>query len=139
MKAKQTLPLTVVLILGCMVTTGAHAMGDGSRFFSKFDKNDNGEIELDEVYAKKEATFNRLDKNSNGLLEPDELEPKRQRIQERFAGMDIHANLDLDEDGVVSLEEYQSSKNIIDLADTDGSDSVDKAEFKTFIKSRNSR
>ena len=124
------------LIVGLVLASNSHAIGKGDRLFNKLDADSNGVIELAEVHQNKESQFAKIDRNSNGYLEAEELEAKRARVQQRLADMDIFANLDKNDDGVVSLDEYLQSTSIIDLADGDDSGDVDKDEFIAFVKAR---
>ena len=135
---KSTILKTAILLLATnsVISLNVFALGQGNRLFTKLDENGNGVIEQAEVNKHKENRFKNLDKNNNGYLEPNEMEVKRDWLKDRLKNIDFHASLDVNDDGVVSLEEYLESASIIDLADTDANGSVDAQELTAFVKAR---
>jgi Ca2+-binding EF-hand superfamily protein len=90
----------------------------------KFDTDNDGTLDLDEVKAAAEAAFDKLDRDSDGTLDKKEL---RGRISK-----DMMVDADPDKDGTVSKDEYVGlAEKLFKEADADGEGTLDAKELRS--------
>ncbi|RMD74828.1 MAG: hypothetical protein D6820_15950 [Lentisphaerae bacterium] len=78
---------------------------DWQKMLEKYDTNKNGRIDREERDAIRQDILNKYDKNGDGELDEEERKLQyRDRLSEEFA------ELDLDKDGKVTLQEYIDAK-----------------------------
>jgi Ca2+-binding EF-hand superfamily protein len=90
----------------------------------KFDTDNDGTLDLNEVKAAAGAAFDKLDRDSDGTLDKKEL---RGRISN-----DMMADADPDRDGTISKDEYVGlAEKLFKEADADGEGTLDAKELRS--------
>ncbi|WP_353221815.1 EF-hand domain-containing protein [Salinisphaera sp. C84B14] len=140
--SRSLLPLSAVFVLAAAMPAGAWAQNA----LSALDANDDGAISRQEAIDGQRKTFERLDGNGDGLLDTDEFaagqpgrdseelpadvrRARRASIERQFA------ILDRDDDGAISLAEYQAAMTpYFDALDTNSDGVLDGAELRQAIE-----
>jgi Ca2+-binding EF-hand superfamily protein len=103
---------------------GAQAGHDPARFVQKFDKNGNGTVELTELPERMQKWLAKADTNNDGKITVEELKAHAAaRRDERFK------RADKNNDGALSADEVGRRWERLQVADTDHSGSVTRAEL----------
>ncbi|WP_293623667.1 hypothetical protein [Salinisphaera sp.] len=143
---RSRLPLCAMFVLAA-VSAGAWAQNA----LSALDANDDGAISRQEAIDGQRKTFERLDANEDGVLDIDEFAagqpapaseelPADVRRKRRKALERQFATLDRDDDGAISLAEYQAAMTpYFDALDTNSDGVLDGAELRQAIESDDAR
>jgi Ca2+-binding EF-hand superfamily protein len=115
-----------ILVLGSVLGAGLPAFGEGRRpsAIQKFDTDNDGTLDLDEVKKAGGALFDKLDRDHDGTLDKREL---RGRLSAKeFAAADP------DKDGTLTKDEYLAVvEQRFKAADPDNDGTLDAKELST--------
>ena len=98
----------------------------GGDFIQNLDKNDDGQVSKEEFPGPDEG-FDRMDKNQDGYIDASEA-PKGQKTGARRGGGDFIQNLDKNDDGQVSKEEFPGPDEGFDRMDKNQDGYIDASE-----------
>ena len=130
-RALQLLMATTISISGATMaetTSPASERLDGHWLLAKYDSNGDEVISADEIAYKREKVFGHMDADADGVVTLDEyqgVDARRREVllQARFL------KLDLDNDGILSGQEYSSYLGSFDRFDSDGDGYVSRHEM----------
>jgi hypothetical protein len=90
----------------------------------KYDTDNDGTLDLNEIKAAAGAAFDRLDRDHDGTLDKKELGGR--------IGKDMMADADPDKDGTISKDEYLGvAEKLFKEADADGEGTLDAKELRS--------
>src|SRR5437660_7378057 len=90
----------------------------------RFDTDNDGTLDLNEVKAAAGAAFDKLDRDHDGTLDKKELGGR--------IGKDMMADADPDKDGTISKDEYVGlAEKLFKEADADGEGTLDAKELRS--------
>lgn len=139
MKTTMAIALAVAL---AVVSTGVSAQNA----LSDLDANGDGTIGRQEAMSAQVESFHQIDDNGDDHLSVDELEASQAAPESDRIPPDVRrarakarerwlANLDRDDSGGVSLDEYQAAMTpYFDRLDADGNGALDAAELRKAIE-----
>ena len=103
---------------------GAHAGHDPARFLQRFDKNNNGTVEVTELPERMQKWLGKADTNNDGKITVDELKAHAAARRE-----EMFKKADKDNNGALTAEEAGRRWERLQVADADKSGSVTRAEL----------
>jgi 5-hydroxyisourate hydrolase-like protein (transthyretin family) len=103
---------------------GAHAGHDPARFLQRFDKNNNGKVEVAELPERMQKWLGKADTNNDGTITVDELKAHAAARRE-----EMFKKADKDNNGALTAEEAGRRWERLQIADTDKNGSVTRAEL----------
>jgi Ca2+-binding EF-hand superfamily protein len=106
------------------VAEGARAGHDPARFVQRFDKNGNGTVEIAELPERMQKWLAKADTNNDGKITVDELKAHAEARRE-----EMFKHADKNNDGALSADELGRRWERLQVADTDKSGSVSRAEL----------
>jgi hypothetical protein len=113
-----------LLLCSAQVALVASASGQTTDVITKYDKDNDKTLDLDEVKAAAAAHFDKLNKDSDNTLEAHELKG--------VIGPKAFKAADTDHDGTISKDEYLALvEKLFKRADTDHDGKLSAAELKS--------
>ena len=134
MKSKQILrfcPIVLACVFTFVFVGNLYAQQSGHRnergnFIQKFDKNDDGQVSKEE-FPGPDKGFDRMDKNQDGYIDASEA-PKGPRAGRKRGSGDFIQDLDKNDDGKVSKDEFPGADEGFDRMDMNQDGYIDASE-----------
>lgn len=132
----------LVVAVAALVGTQAHAYGAQAvspteARFAALDRDNNDALSLDEYVAEARAEFDAKDIDHNGNITAEEMDVADPQADGEMSAAQKIALNDGNQDGVLSLDEYQASVEArFQLIDANQDKSIDLSELKSGVPVR---
>lgn len=122
MAHRKALTGLAAVVAAILVSGASNAMAGDSDLVSKYDKDNDKSLDLNEVTAATSAHFDKLNKDGDSMLEANEVKG--------VMGLSAFKAADADHDGTLSKDEYLALvAKLFKQADIDHDGSLTAAEF----------
>lgn len=121
-----------LLLLAALATSPDTAAQSTETRFAAWDRNDDNALSLDEFSAEARSSFDAMDADRNGNLTAAEMDAADAQSEGEMSAAQKIALLDDNEDGILSIDEYQADvEKRFGFIDANDDDSVSPDELRS--------